>query len=68
MDKAAQLGAECQAEVVCAPEGEGVFLPCQVTVTGNLTPGQQEQLTRQIQEDLGVPPEQQQYETKEESP
>lgn len=68
VDKAAQLGAECQAEVVCAPEGEGVFLPCQVTVTGNLTPGQQEQLTRQIQEDLGVPPEQQQYETKEESP
>ncbi len=68
VDKAAQLGMACQAEVICAPAGEGVFLPQQVTVTGNLTPGQQEQLTQYIQEDLGVPPEQQQYETKEESP
>ena len=68
VDKAAQLGAECQVEVLCAPEGEGVFLPWQVTVTGNLSPGQQEQLTAQIQEDLGVPPERQQYETKEELP
>lgn len=68
VDKAAQLGAECQVTVVCSSEGEGVFLPWQITVTGDLSPGQQEQLTRQIQEDLGVPPERQQYETKEESP
>ena len=68
VDKAAQLGAECQVELECAPEGDGVFLPWQVTVTGNLSPSQQEQLTRQIQEELGVPPERQQYATKEESP
>lgn len=68
VDKAAGLGAACEAQVVCAPEGEGVFLPWQVTVTGDLTPGQREQLTRQIQEELGVPPERQQYATKEESP
>lgn len=68
VDKAAQLGAECQVTVVCSSEGEGVFLPWQITVTGDLPPGQQEQLTQQIQEDLGVPPERQQYETKEESP
>lgn len=68
VDKAAALGADCQAQVVCAPEGEGVFLPQQVTVTGDLSPGQREQLSAQIQEDLGVPPERQQYETKEESP
>lgn len=68
VDKAAQLGADCQVQVVCAPEGEGVFLPWQVTITGDLSPGQQEQLTAQIQEELGVPPERQQYETKEELP
>lgn len=68
VDKAAQLGADCQVQVVCAPEGEGVFLPWQVIITGDLSPGQQEQLTAQIQEELGVPPERQQYETKEELP
>lgn len=68
VDKAAQLGAECEVRVVCSSEKEGVFLPWQITVTGDLSPGQQEQMTRQIQEDLGVPPERQQYETKEESP
>lgn len=68
VDKAAQLGAECQVEVLCAPEGNGAFLPWQVTVTGDLTSGQREQLTQQIQEDLDVPPERQQYGTKEESP
>ena len=68
VDKAAQLGVECEVQVVCSSEGEGVFLPWQITVTGELSPGQQEQLTQQIQEDLGVPPERQQYETKEESP
>ena len=68
VDKAAQLGAECQVEVLCAPEGDGAFLPWQVTVTGDLTSVQREQLTQQIQEDLGVPPERQQYGTKEESP
>lgn len=68
VDKAAALGAECQVEIECAPEGDGVFLPWQVTVTGDLTSGQREQLTQQIQEDLGVPPERQQYATKEESP
>ena len=68
VDKAAQLGAECQVEVLCAPEGDGAFLPWQVTVTGDLTSVQREQLTQQIQGDLGVPPERQQYGTKEESP
>lgn len=68
VDKAAQLGAECRVEVLCAPEGDGAFLPWQVTVTGDLTSVQREQLTQQIQEDLGVPPERQQYGTKEESP
>ncbi len=68
VDKAAALGAECQVEIECAPEGDGVFLPWQVTVTGDLTSGQREQLTQQIQEDLDVPPERQQYATKEESP
>ena len=68
VDKAAQLGAECQVEIECTPEGDGVFLPWQVTVTGDLSPSQKEQLTRQIQEELGVPPERQQYATKEESP
>lgn len=68
VDKAAQLGAVCEVQVVCSSEGEGVFLPWQITVTGDLPPGQQQQLTQQIQEDLGVPPERQQYETKEESP
>lgn len=68
VDKAAGLGAECQAEVLCAPEGDGIFLPWQVTVTGELSPSQREQLSTQIQEDLGVPPERQQYATKEESP
>ena len=68
VDKAARLGAKCEAQVVCTQEGEGVFLPWQVTITGEMSPGQREQLTKQIQEELGVPPERQQYATKEESP
>lgn len=68
VDKAAQLGADCQVQVVCAPEGEGVFLPWQVTVTGDLSSSQRDQLAAQIQEELGVPSERQQYGTKEETP
>lgn len=67
VDKAAQLGAECRAEVVCTQQGEGVFLPWQVTVSGALSQEQIQTLSRQIWEELEVPPQRQEYGTKEES-
>ena len=60
VDKAAELGLSCTAQVTCQLEGE-VYLPSRVQLDGVLEEGQRERLTQIIWEELGVPPEEQVY-------
>lgn len=68
VDKAAQMGLRCTARVSCREDGEGLYLPEQIWVTGALAPEETGRLARIIREDLGVPLEQQVYNSEEELP
>ena len=61
VDKAANLGAVCQAQVECEPGEGGVWLPCSARITGQLDDGQRGELTAAIQNELGIVPERQVY-------
>lgn len=61
VDKAAQLGLTCTAQVECQADEDGLFLPVQTRVSGLLSEAGRTQLAQAIQEDLGVPPEGQIY-------
>lgn len=65
VDKAAELGLVCTARVTCEPE-DGAYLPVRVQVTGALEEKGREALSRAIWEELGVPPEEQVYQSGEE--
>lgn len=56
-DKTAELALDCRAEVAWDWSGDAP-VPAQVTVTGDLTPGERETLTQAFCEDLGLEPEQ----------
>ena len=64
VDKAAELGLTCTAQVECQRSAEGLYLPVRTEVTGMLTEDIRIQLVRTIAEDLGVPEEAQVYYTK----
>ena len=68
VDKAAQLGADCGARVLCQATEDGIYLPVRTEVTGTLTVTIQRKLIQAIQTDLGVPEEQQIYINEEEKP
>ncbi|RKI71878.1 stage III sporulation protein AF [bacterium 1xD42-67] len=61
VDKAAQLGLTCTAQVECQADGDGLLLPVRTQVSGPLSEAGRAQLAQAIQEDLGVPPEGQTY-------
>ncbi len=61
VDKGAELGLECTAQVECAAGEEGVPTPQRVTVSGPFTQSQKERLIQWITEDLGIPREYQIY-------
>ncbi len=62
IDKAAQMGIVCQAEVLCRAEGEDWYpCPVSVTVTGMLNDAQRERLSRMIEADLAIPAQAQSY-------
>ena len=56
-DKTAELALDCRVEVTWDWSGDAP-VPAQVTVTGDLTPGERETLTQAFCEDLGLEPEQ----------
>lgn len=58
--KGAQLGLDCQARVDCREEGE-IYVPDRVEVTGDLSQGDWDGLRRCLEEELGVPPERQDF-------
>ena len=55
-DKAANLGAACQVEVVCEQQ-DGMWCPQSVRITGQLDEVQRSKLTSVIRNELGVSPE-----------
>lgn len=58
--KGAQLGLDCRARVDCREEGE-IYVPDRVQVTGDLSQGDWDGLSRCLEEELGVPPERQSF-------
>ena len=66
VDKTAQLGlSPVQARVECREE-DGVYLPKALRVSGPLTREEQEELSRVLEEELGVAREAQTYDEEEE--
>lgn len=61
VDKAAQLGAVCQAQVICAADESGTWLPHSARITAALDEQQRRELTAMIQCGLGIAPECQVY-------
>ena len=68
VDKAAQLGAACTAQVTCQAGENGVFLPQSAVVQGPLSPEQQETLARILEEELAIPRDRQTIQAEEGSP
>ena len=66
VDKAAQMGAACTAQITCRLGEDGVFLPQSAAVQGSFTPQQQEDLARILEEELAIPRARQSFLTKEE--
>ena len=56
MDKAVQLGIECQVRVVCTRWEDGVFLPEEVQVWGVSQDEEQQRLAGVLEADLGLEP------------
>lgn len=61
VDKAAQLGAECSARVVCTAGEGGTWLPWSAEISGELTGEQQKALEKILAEELDIPAERQGY-------
>ena len=68
VDKAAQMGVECTAQVTCELEENGVFLPQSAVLQGTFSSEQREEMAGVLEEELGIAREQQIIQTKEESP
>lgn len=62
LDKAAELGIQCQVSVEAGGEGDWP-VPTDVTVTGALTEDQRQALTREIEAGFAIPAERQHYES-----
>lgn len=55
VDKGAQLGVTCAAQVVCETGEDGVPIPARATITGALTPAQKEAMIRCVTQELAIP-------------
>lgn len=62
VDKAAEMGISCRAEVTIGYDENELPCPWEITARGAWTPGQREALSRMLAEDLGVPAERQHFE------
>lgn len=68
VDKAAEFGLSCSAQVECRKTEEGLYLPNRTEVAGAFSEKAQAKLIRVITEDLGVPKQAQHYINEEEMP
>ena len=62
MDKARELGFECEAEVTYGYDEDGVPCPWEIAARGAWTQAQRAELERLLEEELGVPTQRQYYE------
>ena len=68
VDKAAEFGLDCTAQVTCEAAEDGLCLPVRAEVTGPLSQTDQDRLTQLLQEELGIPAEGQVYHIEKELP
>lgn len=61
VDKAAELGAVCRAQVTCTAGEAGTWIPHRAYITGQLEENHRTKLTAAIQSELGIAPECQEY-------
>ncbi len=61
LDKAKRQGIDCWVQVACAAGGDGALYPERVRIVGTLTAQQREQISRLLQDELGVPPDRQEF-------
>lgn len=54
MDKAAELGLDCEAKVFCSRNEDGTFLPDRIEISGVMGHEEQETLVAFMEEELGV--------------
>lgn len=62
LDKAEELGFQCEADVVCADGESGVPYPASVRIVSSADEEQQRRLAQIIEADLGIPADSQSYE------
>ncbi len=62
MDKARELGFDCEAEVTYSHDEDGVPCPWEIAARGTWTREQRAELERLLEEELGVPVQRQYYE------
>lgn len=62
MDKARELGFDCEAEVTYGYDEDGVPCPWEIAARGTWTQEQRARLERLLEEELGVPARRQSYE------
>ena len=68
VDKAAELGLTCRAQVECSMSEDGLYLPVRTKVIGSMTADVQGKLIQLIASELGVPAQSQIYAEEEEMP
>lgn len=61
VDKAAQLGVVCSAQVSCAFGAGGVWLPARVRISGQFTPEQRRTMEEMISAELGIEASEQEF-------
>lgn len=61
VEKAADMGITCQAEVSCREGADGLQIPSQVIITGQLDTDDINQIARMIERDFAIPREDQIY-------
>lgn len=62
MDKARELGFDCEAEVTYGHDEDGVPCPWEIAARGTWTQEQRAELERLLEKELGVPAQRQSYE------
>ena len=61
VDKAAQLGLSCQAQVTCQAGSDGTWEPWSAHLTGQWTQEEREQLSQVLESELNIPSDRQSY-------